>query len=177
MKFEIVHIAPDAILNLRSGILERADRLARITGRRLGMLALLAANVGQVVSKERLWSASHETAHGNVRGGSLESVRTQIAKLRIDLEPFGMTVETVQGSGWVMTVGPMPERLPDPDKPKPPAETGARMVIPVTEELTETVRRFMVRGFKLQAIARLTGLGYLTVAAAMEQARNHGVAA
>ena len=176
MKFEIVHIA-DVQIHMRSGSVERGGLRKRITGRRLGMLGLLALNVEQVVSKERLWSASHETAHGNVRGGSLESVRTQIAKLRIDLEPLGMTVETVQGSGWVMTVGPMPERLPDPDKPKPPAETGARMVIPVTEELTETVRRFMVRGFKLQAIARLTGLGYLTVAAAMEQARNHGVAA
>lgn len=176
MKFEIVHIA-DVQIHMRSGSVERGGLRKRITGRRLGMLGLLALNVEQVVSKERLWSASHETAHGNVRGGSLESVRTQIAKLRIDLEPLGMTVETVQGSGWVMTVGPMPERLPDPDKPKPPAETGARMVIPVTEELTETVRQFMVRGFKLQAIARLTGLGYLTVAAAMEQARNHGVAA
>jgi DNA-binding winged helix-turn-helix (wHTH) protein len=176
MKIEIIHVA-DVQIHMRSGSVERGGLRKRITGRRLGMLGLLALNVEQVVSKERLWSASHETAHGNVRGGSLESVRTQIAKLRIDLEPLGMTVETVQGSGWVMTVGPMPERLPDPDKPKPPAETGARMVIPVTEELTETVRRFMVRGFKLQAIARLTGLGYLTVAAAMEQARNHGVAA
>lgn len=176
MKIEIVHVA-DVQIHMRSGSVERGGLRRSINGRRLGMLGLLALNVEQVVSKERLWSASHETAHGNVRGGSLESVRTQIAKLRIDLEPLGMTVETVQGSGWVMTVGPMPERLPDPDKPKPPAETGARMVIPVTEELTETVRRFMVRGFKLQAIARLTGLGYLTVAAAMEQARNHGVAA
>lgn len=176
MKFEIVHVA-DAIINLRSGIVERAGQMRRVTGRRLGMLALLAANVGQVVSKERLWSASHETAHGNVRLGNMESVRTQIAKLRIDLEPLGMTIETIMGSGWVMTVGPMPERLPEPDKPKQPVETGPQTVVPVTEELTTTVSGFMARGFKLQAISRLTGLGYVTVAAAMEQARNRGVAA
>ena len=119
MKIEIIHVA-DVQIHMRSGSVERGGLRKRITGRQLGMLGLLALNVEQVVSKERLWSASHETAHGNVRGGSLESVRTQIAKLRIDLEPLGMTVETVQGSGWVMTVGPMPERLPDPDKPSRP---------------------------------------------------------
>lgn len=176
MKIEIVHVA-DAVIHLRSGIVERAGQMRRITGRRLGMLGLLALNVGQVVSKERLWSASHETAHGNVRLGNMESVRTQIAKLRIDLEPLGMTIETIMGSGWVMTVGSMPERLPEPDKPKQPVETGPQTVVSVTEELTTTVSGFMARGFKLQAISRLTGLGYVTVAAAMEQARNRGVAA
>jgi len=69
MKFEIVHVA-DVQIHMRSGSVERGGLRKRITGRRLGMLGLLALNVEQVVSKERLWSASHESARRSPNCGS-----------------------------------------------------------------------------------------------------------
>ena len=68
MKIEIIHVA-DVQIHMRSGSVERGGLRKRITGRRLGMLVSLAMNVGQVVTKDQLWGASHETARCSLGGG------------------------------------------------------------------------------------------------------------
>lgn len=167
VKIDVIHFGADARLHMRSGCVERGDRQVRIAGRRLGMLAELAMNLGQVVSQSRLWVASRETAGRGSRGGGEQTTRMHVCKLRNEIEPLGLRIETVPHQGWRLTVGEMPERQTVPQPPAHPDETGTAL-----RDDDGTVRGLMQRGFGLQAIARITGRNYAETAAAMEQARS-----
>jgi len=170
LKIEIVHVA-DVQIHMRSGSVERGGLRRSINGRRLGMLVSLAMNVGQVVTKDQLWGASHETARCSLGGGGRDSVRSHLNKLRNDLVPLGLAIETVQGFGYRLVVGEMPDAQ---SVPQPVTEA---VRTPADHDIGETVGGLMARRYGLQAIARITGRSYAETAAAMERARNCGRAA
>ncbi|HYL48136.1 MAG TPA: response regulator transcription factor [Stellaceae bacterium] len=88
----------DYCLDLRRGELRRGDEPVRLTSTEQSLLAALAAQPGEAVSRETLAEATQ-------LGGNLRAVDVQMTRLRrkIERDPrFPRYLQTVRGTGYVL---------------------------------------------------------------------------
>ena len=93
----ILHLG-EYCLDLRRGELRRGDEPVRLTSAEQSLLAALAAQPGEAVSREALAEATQ-------LGGNLRAVDVQMTRLRrkIERDPrFPRYLQTVRGTGYVL---------------------------------------------------------------------------
>jgi len=87
-----------------------AGKKARLTGRMTEIFAVFHANIGQVVSRAKLFNEIYAPLHEADWPETDKTIDVQICKLRRALPP-GVRLETIWGSGWRLR---LPEGLGPP---------------------------------------------------------------
>ena len=96
---------PSPIVNIGNLMIDRSHAMAQVGGRSLtlrrrewAVLDRLAANAGEVISKERLLAAvfSYDDAVAP------NAIEVYIGRLRRQLEPDGPVIKTIRGLGYIL---------------------------------------------------------------------------
>ncbi len=88
----------DFAFDLAREELRKGDALVRLTGAEMSLLATLARNAGQALSREKL------VEEGHIRGG-VRAVDVQVTRLRRKIEPdprLPRYLQTIRGQGYAL---------------------------------------------------------------------------